>query len=150
MRIILLGLALLLSSCSFSSEKTLLNEALLLYFDNDIPAHQRVEYDLNSDGINEALIYIRDPSACGSAGCTLLVFKGVENGYRFLSRTTITQLPLSVIESENSGWKNLIVHAKGMGFVVLEGSDKGYPLNPSLQPLAEELEMKASRELLNY
>ena len=46
------------------------------------------------------------------------------------------QLPLAVSAQQTAGWKDLIVHAKGVGDVVLKATNQGYPLNPSMQPQA--------------
>ena len=84
------------------------------------------------------------------AGCTLFVFKGSAEGYELLSKTTIVQLPLAVSAQQTAGWKDLIVHAKGVGDVVLKATNQGYPLNPSMQPQATAADLEYSQQLLNY
>jgi len=149
MKHIISGLLCIFPLACTSSENTTLDEVLLLQLEGNMADHRTVLHDLNADGIEDAIVYMTDPYYCGSAGCTMLVFQGTEEGYTHLSSSTIVQLPLSVVETEE-GWKDLIVYAKGTGLVRLKGSEQGYPLNPSMQPLAEEAAIINSLELLNY
>lgn len=150
MRTRIVSLLVLLFCAALQAEPTALENALAQHFDNEIPNYRSVLHDLNNDGLPDALVYAQDPSWCGSGGCTLFVFQGTADGYVFLSRTTLVLLPLAVTPNANHGWKSLQVYAKGTGQVVLTGSDKGYPLNPSLQPLATEDEIKTSQVLLQH
>ncbi|GGE37390.1 hypothetical protein GCM10007421_09080 [Halopseudomonas oceani] len=144
------GMALLLSACATGVTQTPLETALVAQFGEDIPEHQRVLIDLNGDGFNDALIYAQGPDWCGSAGCTLFVYKGGAKGFSLLSRSTVVQLPLVVSAQRSAGWNDLIVHARGQGQVVLRATAEGYPLNPSLQPSASAHDLQDSRALLDY
>jgi len=145
-----LATALLLSACTSVAQETPLEQALADQFDAAIPAHQSATVDLNADGFDDALVYALGPDWCGSASCTLFVFKGSAEGYELLSKTTIVQLPLAVSAQQTAGWKDLIVHAKGVGDVVLKATNQGYPLNPSMQPQATAADLEYSQQLLNY
>lgn len=150
MKYIGLATALLLSACTSVAQETPLEQALADQFGATIPAHQSATADLNADGFDDALVYALGPDWCGSAGCTLFVFKGSAEGYALLSKTTIVQLPLAVSAQQTAGWKDLILHAKGVGDVVLKATDQGYPLNPSLQPTASADDLEGSKVLLDY
>lgn len=150
MKAALFVIVVALSACASAESPPPLESALADQFGGDVPAHERAVIDLNADGFDDALIYALGPDWCGSAGCTLFVFKGSAEGFSPLSRSTVVQLPLSVSKQHSAGWRNLIVHAKGQGNVVLKATAEGYPLNPSLQPPASADDLQDSEILLDY
>ncbi|HEX5000007.1 MAG TPA: MliC family protein [Terriglobia bacterium] len=97
------------------------------YFDGSV--------DLNSDGKPELLVYVAGPMVCGSGGCNLLVFTPVGNGYRLVSRISVTRPPIRASNNRSSGWRDLIVHVSGGGArsedVALSFDGKSYPKNPT-------------------
>ena len=143
-------LAGLLTGCASVSHDTRLNDALSEQFGSELPGYQSALYDLNGDGVDDALIYAQGPNWCGSAGCTLFVLQGSEHAFTLRSKTTIVQLPLRVSAHSTDGWRDLIVHARGAGDVVLRATDSGYPLNPSMQRPATAAELQSSEILLTY
>ena len=102
--------------------------------------------DLNRDGHSEALIYAMATSdgrgnadLCGSGGCNLYVLSLTQAGYREVSNTAITQLPIRVLPSISHGWHDLGVQVAGGGIVPgyearLGYDGHGYPSNPSVPP----------------
>ena len=143
-------LAGLLTGCASLSHDTRLDDALSEQFGSELPGYQSALYDLDDDGVDDALIYAQGPDWCGSAGCTLFVLQGSEHAFTLRSRTTIAQLPLWVSAHSTDGRRDLIVHARGAGDVVLRATDRGYPLNPSMQQPATTAELQSSEILLTY
>jgi hypothetical protein len=45
--------------------------------------------DLNGDGRADAIVLMTGPDWCGSGGCTMLIFMGAENGFSFVSKSTV-------------------------------------------------------------
>ncbi len=94
--------------------------------------------DLNGDGVKDALVLLEGRDWCGSGGCTLLVLKGVKDGFKFVSRSTLIRGPLLVSDKKSKGWSDLVVDVSGGGMppkkVALKFNGRKYPLNPSVQP----------------
>jgi hypothetical protein len=94
--------------------------------------------DLNGDGSNDALLLLQGPSWCGTGGCTLLVFKGLRDGFRFVSATSLIRGPLLVSTGKTKGWRDLIVEVSGGGMapkkVALKYNGRKYSPNPSVLP----------------
>jgi hypothetical protein len=75
----------------------------------------------------------------------MLVFMGVENGFSFLSKITVTSPPIRVSKDAVRGWRTLIVFSKGKGNVALRLNKLfQYPTNPSIQPKASRAEVDAA------
>ncbi len=101
--------------------------------------------DLNGDGRADAITLMAGPDWCGSGGCTMLIFRGVETGFEFVSKVTITNPPIRVSKNAVRGWRTLIVFSKGKGDVALRvNKSLQYPLNPSLQPKVSGAELEAA------
>lgn len=95
--------------------------------------------DLNGDGIEEAVALMNGKTDwAGTGGSTLFVFEGTADGYRFVSRSTLTRKPIYVRDTIHHGWRDLIVYGSGgggnNGFRLLVFDGATYPLNPSTQP----------------
>lgn len=125
--------------------KSDLNQALLAYLAKigDDPKyadpHQTAQIDLNGDGHQDALVLLQNPMYyCGTGGCTMLVFKGTNSGFEFVSRSTLIRGPVVVSETKTHGWRDLIVEVSGGGIapkqVALKYTGSKYPLNPSTLP----------------
>jgi putative lipoprotein len=125
-------------------QKSDLNQALLAYLakTGDDPKyanpHQTAQIDLNGDGRQDALVLLENPFFCGTGGCTMLVFKGTESGFEFVSRSTLIRGPVLVGETRTHGWRDLIVEVSGGGIapkqVALKYTGSKFPLNPSTLP----------------
>jgi hypothetical protein len=105
---------------------------------SSVPAFRYALYDLNGDGIEDAVVLIADTRWCGSGGCTMLVFRGTVGGFELLSQTTITNEPILVLPKTVNGWHTLLVSVRGGG---IEGSlarmsfnGHAYPKNPTAEP----------------
>jgi len=112
------------------------------------PPFRHALTDLNADGRADAIVLLLGSSWCGSAGCNLLVFRGTEDGFKFVSASTITNKPIRVSPENTQGWKTLIVHSKGKGDVLMQFNGTHYPLNPSLQSKATTGQVEAAEVLL--
>ena len=101
----------------------------------DDSTYQLAYADLNRDGIDDALVLLEGSNWCGSGGCTLLVFEGIENGnFKLNSKSTVASATIYVIEQDSTGWSDLSVYSKGTGQVMMKWGGSNYPSNPSLQP----------------
>lgn len=103
--------------------------------------------DLNGDGKADAIVLLRGSQWCGSGGCTLLVFKGKQDGFEFISKSTITS-HIRVSPEIRHGWKTLLVHTGGIGDVVMQFNGAKYPSNPSMQPKATKAQASAAEIVL--
>ena len=112
------------------------------------PPFRHVLTDLNADGRADAIVLLLGSSWCGSAGCNMLVFRGTNDGFTFVSASTITNEPIRVSPENTQGWKTLIVHSKGKGDVPMQFNGTHYPLNPSLQSKATAGQVEAAELLL--
>ena len=75
----------------------------------------------------------------------MLIFQGAENGFKFVSKSTITNPPIRVSKKAVHGWRTLIVSSKGKGDVLMRlNKSLQYPLNPSMQPTASRAEVDAA------
>jgi uncharacterized protein len=93
--------------------------------------------DLDGDGIKDAIVYFTD--GCGSGGCAMRVMRGTEDGFTYVSGSTITRVPIYVLPSKTHGWSDIAVTVGGGGVRpgtrVLKFDGHKYPLNPSLAPV---------------
>lgn len=103
--------------------------------------------DLNGDGKADAIVLLKGPEWCGSGGCTMLVFKGKQDGFGFISKSTITS-HIRISPETRHGWKTLIVYTRGIGDVVMPFNGEMYPPNPSMQPIATNAQVKAAEIVL--
>ena len=106
--------------------------------------YQSSEFDLDGDGTPEVLAYVGGPSMCGSGGCQLLVLRRTGTTLTEIARTTVTQLPVGVLDTSSNGWRDLWVTTAGGGELTgrrkLKHDGTGYPTNPTVPP-AEELDI---------
>jgi putative lipoprotein len=82
-----------------------------------------VSYDLNGDGIEDAIVLL---DWCSKAGCEMLIFEGQEAEYRFSSRVSRVQLPLFVSNSQHYLWQSLLVE-KNKQWLTLDFDGISYP-----------------------
>lgn len=112
------------------------------------PPFRQALTDLNADGQVDAIVLLLGSNWCGSGGCNMLVFRGTNDGFTFVSASTITNEPIRVSPENTQGWKTLIVHSKGKGDVLMQFNGTHYPLNPSLQSKATTGQVEAAEVLL--
>lgn len=104
---------------------------------------QRASYiptflDLNGDGRSEALVYLIGQDLCGSGGCRLWVLTPQRQSWRVVTRTTVTNTPIRILNSRSRGWRDIAVRVSGGGARPYEArlrfDGRTYPANPSLAP----------------
>jgi hypothetical protein len=101
--------------------------------------------DLNNDGRDDAIVLMSDSGWCGSGGCTMLIFQGVDGGFEYVCSSTVTSAPIRVSKKIVRGWRSLIVFSKGKGDVAMRFTETArYPGNPSMQPKASRQEIDAA------
>jgi len=104
--------------------------------------------DLNNDNENDAVVWVNENGYCGSGGCTLHIYQGIKSGFKYISKSTITNPPIYVLNTNNYGWFTLIVNTGGIGEVLMEFNGSRYPLNPSVQPRATQKQIKNAKIIL--
>ena len=112
--------------------------------DEQMPPYKSSRFDLNSDGTDDAIVLLTGSFWCGSGGCTMLVFKGLNENFELVSSTSVTLEPIRVLEQPSNGWAGLIVHSRGHGEALLRFNGTSYPGNPSMAPLASEADLQAA------
>ncbi len=117
--------------------------------ERELPDFRHALVDLDGDGRRDAIVLLQSQAWCGSGGCTMLVLRGVTEGFALVSRSTITNEPIRVSPERSHGWRTLIVSAKGAGDVVMRFDGKRYPLNPSVQPKATPTQVAAARVVID-
>jgi hypothetical protein len=109
------------------------------------------EFDLDDDGTPEELVYIGGPNLCGTGGCSLAVLKRDDDVFTPVTVTSVTRLPLGVLNTSTNGWRDLWVTIGGGGEMnnrrVLRFNGTTYPTNPTVPP-AETLTALDSQVLI--
>ena len=118
-----------------------------------VSSYKRADADLNGDGVKEAFVYVTDQDYCGSGGCTLFVLSPHGSSYRVVLRSTITQLPITLLRTSAHGWRDIGVTVAGgginSGYVArLRFDGHRYPSDPSVPP-AVPIKRPSGRVLIN-
>ncbi len=99
--------------------------------------------DLDGDGLDEIFVYTAGPMLCGSGGCPLTVLRQTGDTPEILVQTTVTQLPVGVLDTSTNGMRDIWVTTAGGGapeqLRKLRFDGKSYPKNPTVAP-AETIE----------
>lgn len=107
------------------------------------PAHSQFRYvleDMNNDGTNDVVVMFNLPYHhwCGKAGCTMMVFRGVDGGFTPVTEITSVYGPVVLTDTVSAGWRDIAVRASGTNLrdrdVALQFDGRGYPTNPLDQP----------------
>ncbi|WP_128893030.1 hypothetical protein [Erythrobacter sp. HKB08] len=95
-------------------------------------------YDLDGDGAQEAIVHVVSPMLCGSGGCNTLVLTPAGPMWRKVGDISVSRTPITVLESETGGWKDLTVEIGGgggvSGIAKLAFDGEAYPSNPTVAP----------------
>jgi putative lipoprotein len=87
-----------------------------------------VKYDLNGDGIDEAIVML---DWCSNKnGCEVLVFEGRKEGYRFSSRISHIHTPIIISKSQHYLWQSLLI-GKESSWSQLNFDGLSYPMYTS-------------------
>lgn len=86
--------------------------------------------DLNADGRSEVLVYLLGSIFCGTGGCSTLLFTETQDGYRLVSKFSISRPPFVVASETSVGWSDLMYLQSGggapSGFVRFSWNGKRY------------------------
>jgi putative lipoprotein len=83
-----------------------------------------VKYDLNGDGIQEAIVLL---DWCSTKnGCEMLIFEGQKEAYRFSSRVSRIHTPIIVSQSQHYLWQSLLIE-KASAWSLLDFDGLSYP-----------------------
>lgn len=145
---IILALILAVTQAVQAQADTALDSAIMTYVksqgDQQMPTYKSGQLDLNSDGADDAIVLLTGSNWCGSGGCTMLVFKGLKEDFKFISSTSVTLEPIRILKQTSRGWASLIVHSRSHGEALLRFNGKKYPGNPSTAPLASKAQIQAA------
>ena len=149
MRYLLLCLSFILLGCSNQPVlKPDLQQSVSEITQESEPLFSTGYADLNGDGLEDAVVFLKGMQWCGSGGCTLMIFENLGDSYQLVSKSSVTSTPISVAKTETNGWKDLIVWSRGSGLVLLKFDGDKYPRNPSLEPSASESQRLEARLVL--
>lgn len=115
--------------------------------DKSHPTLRTFSFDLNGDGRADAIVLLIGNEWCGSGGCNMLIFRGTESGFSFVSESTIAQEPVMVLPETKHGWHTLIVMSGRTGKVLMRFDGHRYPSNPSVQPKAPSTQVEKAQVL---
>lgn len=124
-----------------------LSAAIADYAEQESPEYNHALVDLNSDGVDDAVVLMQGMEWCGSGGCTMLVLEGTDTGYSVISRSTVTREPIRMASTTADCWQDLIVHSDGAE-KLLQFDGSGYPVNPSMQNDATPEQVESSTAVL--
>ena len=144
-------LLLLMAAPMSAQEDTALVDAAYQYLagkgDETRPSLRLFAADLNDDARSDGIVLLTGSDWCGSGGCKMIVFKGTDQGYVFLSTSTLVQEPVAVLPATVHGYHTLVVLSGGTGKVLMRFNGTAYPSNPSLQPKASKQDIANAQEL---
>lgn len=149
MRYLILCLSFVIFGCSNQADlKPDLQQSVSEATQESEPVFSTGYADLNGDGLEDAVVFLKGMQWCGSGGCTLMIFENLGDSYQLISKSSVTSTPISVAKTETNGWKDLIVWSRGSGLVLMKFNGEQYPRNPSLEPAASEPQMLEARLIL--
>lgn len=94
--------------------------------------------DLDGDRRPEALVYVISRNSCGSGGCRLYIFTPEREGWYQEGALTVTNPPITVLNSSTNGWRDLAVRVAGGGAraytALVPYGSYSYQSNPTVAP----------------
>lgn len=120
-----------------SSLEASLPKFIAAWSKEESPRYRAAFVDLNNDGNTEAVVLMEGSDWCGSGGCTLLLLSRHRGDWKLVSKMTVTNPPIRVVQRSKNGWSSLGVTVRGGGIVpgyeaILDFDGKRYPSNPSM------------------
>jgi len=113
----------------------------------EVPAFRYASTDLNRDGRPESVVLLQGEEWRRAGGCTMLVFRGDDEGALLISRIPAVGEPIRVSTQQTGGWQDLIVRAPDGRDVVLRFDGTGYPSDLSRQSEAPPAQVNAAQPL---
>ncbi len=140
-------LLLALTACTETTpQQRNLSAVIAHYADQTYPEYKHAFIDLNNDGVDDAVILLQGRSWCGSGGCALLILQGEGEGYRVISKSTVTREPVRISETTSNGWRDIIVHSDGTE-KLLQFAERAYPENPSMESTATQEQVDSAKTI---
>lgn len=140
-----------------ASEYRELEAFLKRYVDDHRVARDQTRYaaafvHLNKGGSRQVVVYLSGDAWCGSGGCTTLVLTKPGSDFQVISKITISNLPIRVLDSVSHGWRELSVVVEGGGIqpgyeAALPFDGARYASNPSVPP-AKRMSRRQGRVLI--
>jgi putative lipoprotein len=96
-----------------------------------------VNYDLNGDGLNEAIVLL---DWCSKGGCEMLIFERQGGDYRFSSRISQIQVPVIVSSNQHYLWQSLLVE-KDKKWLILDFDGISYPSHTRTLTVVNKLDV---------
>jgi len=91
--------------------------------------------DLRDDKSSEVIVYVSGPRWCGTGGCTMLILAPAGSSYHVVTKTTVTRLPIRVLDAKSNGWHDIsVVGGNPLYEAKLSFDGTTYPTNPSVPP----------------
>jgi hypothetical protein len=91
--------------------------------------------DLDAEGTPETLAVVVGSYACGSGGCTLLIFRRTPGGLEPIAESGLFQSPLRLQAQRRGGWPDLTMPATSdgvtRGVIELRFDGRAYGLTPA-------------------
>jgi len=112
-----------------------------------MPPFRFASLDLNDDGRLESIVLLDSPDWCQADGCTMLIFRGDDEGALLITTVPAAGEPIRISTERTAGWRNLIVRAQGGRDVVMRFDGTGYPADASRQPQATAEQASAAQPL---
>jgi hypothetical protein len=156
----LLGSVLAVSLCSaqakqnaqaLSRDEESIRKLLQSRDDDKTTQYVAAFHDLNGDGTPEAIVYLIGKSWCGSGGCNLFILQKTGASWKVVTRMTVTNPPIRMLNTRSNGWRSLAVwvHSGGGYEAELRFNGKTYPRNPSVPPARRAAENLAGEVLIS-
>ncbi len=145
-RILSAAVALLLTTGAvFAAEKTIVKTLDESSAPKVLTALKKFDDLLKEDGYDAKLVALKEDGKCenpvvflnglsgycGSGGCTLLVLDCIDDGYKVMGKTTVSNRPISLSATSTKGYKDIKVRVKNEGIVALKYDGKAYTSNAS-------------------
>lgn len=110
--------------------------------------------DLNGDGSPEVIAHVVGLGVCGTGGCPTVVLSPDKNGYRVVTKISITHPPIQVSSKRTNGWRNLLVYVSGggiyKGYVAeLQFDGTTYPENPTVSLAKHATDIMGAETLIS-
>lgn len=103
-----------------------------------------VKYDLNGDGSEEAIVLL---DWCSLKGCEMLIFEGLDTGYRFSSRVSRVQAPITIAKTQHYLWQSLLIENNAQWFII-DFDGISYPIDSRDFKLVDNHEKNATGVIL--
>lgn len=120
--------------------KTFLQDYLAQRFGPDETTRYSAAFvSLSGRADKEVIVYVMGGRWCGSGGCTTLILQKKDGKYKIVTKLTIVNRPIRILDSVSNGWHDLGVLVRGGGVdapheALLPFNGVKYPGNPSVPP----------------